>query len=250
MDKNSGMVAAHLLTDWEQILSAPCILLIDDDPSLLAALSMTLEDAGFAVVNARNGAEGFACYQRQKIDLIISDINMPILDGFNLCHRLRHDKDEVPILLLTSRDGELDEALGLELGADDYIAKPFSSRILIARTRALLRRSAARMRPHAAPSPILSTELALYADELRACFRGVEVALTVTEFRLLQILSEDAGQVYSRERLLELLRDDGSVMAVRIIDTYVLQLRRKLEAIDPGFQKLETVIGAGYRWCP
>ena len=246
----NGMIAATSRIGREPILSTPRILLIDDDPALLAALSLTLEDARFVVTTAGDGAEGLACYQRQACDLIISDINMPVLDGFQLCLRLRQDKDAVPILLLTSRDGEIDEALGLELGADDYIAKPFSSRILIARVRALLRRSAARLRAHAAPPPTTAgaAELAIYADELRICFRGSELALTVTEFRLLQILSEDAGRVYSRERLLDLLRDDGSVVAVRIIDTYIRRLRRKLEAIDAGFQQLETVIGAGYRW--
>jgi DNA-binding response OmpR family regulator len=178
----------------------------------------------------------------------VSDVNMPGLDGFSLCKRLREGGDNLPIILLTSRDGEIDETLGFELGADDYIAKPFSTRILLARVAALLRREALRTRREVEAAPIERGQVTLFPDRLEVRFIGTPVTVTVTEFRLLEALIRRAGVVLTRDRLLQIVRGDESVVADRIIDTYVRRLRRKFEQIDAGFDAIETVVGAGYRW--
>ncbi|HWL87685.1 MAG TPA: response regulator transcription factor, partial [Polyangiaceae bacterium] len=242
------------------------ILLVDDDEALLDVLTMAFADAGHAVTTARDGVEGLAAAGREAPDAIVSDVNMPRLDGFSLCRKLRAQGDAVPILLLTSRDNEIDEALGLELGADDYIAKPFSTRVLLARVTALLRRDALR-RNHGdrrtegpqgdavddgsragSTGRIRLGELVIDPERIEAHFRGVLLTLTLTEFRMLEAFARKPGIVLSRDRLLEIVRGDDSVVVERIIDTYVRRLRRKLEAIDPAFDAIETVVGAGYRF--
>ncbi|MEO7111389.1 MAG: response regulator transcription factor [Polyangiaceae bacterium] len=226
----------------------PHALLVDDDATLLEALSLLLEDNAYRVTTARDGQEAFEIAQRDKPDMIISDVNMPKLDGFALCKRLRERGVEAPIILLTSRDTEIDEALGLELGADDYITKPFSNRVLLARIAALLRRNFHRngKRDHAAH--VVVGKLDLDAECLEVRYAGELITFTLTEFRILEALAGRPGIVLSRARLLEIVRGDDSVVADRIIDTYVRRLRKRLEAVDPNFAELETVIGAGYRW--
>jgi DNA-binding response OmpR family regulator len=225
------------------------ILLIDDDASLLDALAMAFEDAGHEVLTAPDGARGHERVKGDKPDAVVSDVNMPGLDGFSLCRKLREAGNRVPLVLLTSRDNEIDEALGLELGADDYVAKPFSTRVLLARIGALLRREALRAAPEPEPErAITAGALELFPERLEVRYAGKTIVVTVTEFRLLEALATRVGHVLSRDRLLELVRGDDSVVAERIIDTYVRRLRRKLEEIDPTFDRIETVIGAGYRW--
>lgn len=223
------------------------ILLIDDDASLLDVLALSFEDAGYDVVTASDGASGLAKHRAAPAALLVSDVNMPHLDGFSLCRSLREAGDEVPVILLTSRDNEIDEALGLELGADDYVAKPFNTRVLLARVKALLRRQDARASDQSGKR-VVAGRLSLDSDRLEARYDEVVIVTTVTEFRLLSALASRPGIVLSRERLMELARGDDSVVAERIIDTYVRRLRRKLEAVAPGFDEIETVIGAGYRW--
>jgi DNA-binding response OmpR family regulator len=223
------------------------ILLIDDDASLLDALSIAFEDAGHEVLTAPDGARGLERVQADRPDAVVSDVNMPGLDGLSLCRRLREAGDAVPLVLLTSRDNEIDEAFGLELGADDYVAKPFSTRVLLARISALLRRET-RRQSREAERPVARGALELFPERLEVRYAKSPVVVTVTEFRLVEALASRAGIVLSRDRLLDIVRGDGSVVAERIIDTYVRRLRRKLEAIDPTFDRIETVIGAGYRW--
>lgn len=225
----------------------PRILLVDDDDALVDVLKLSFEDAGHEALSAPNGAAALARVRAGGIDAVVSDVNMPILDGFALCRTLRAEGNPIPIVLLTSRDGEIDEALGLELGADDYVSKPFSTRVLLARVASLLRREQRR----AAQTPekaIACGPLELRVERLEALYAGVSFAVTVSEFRLLEGLVRRPGVVLSRERLLELVRGDESVVADRIIDTYVRRLRRKLETIEPSFSSIETVVGAGYRW--
>ena len=222
-------------------------ILLIDDASLLDMLSMACEDAGHDVLTAPDGAIGLKLATTEPVALIVSDVNMPQLDGFSLCRKLREGGSELPIILLTSRDSEIDEALGLELGADDYVAKPFSTRVLLARITALLRRHEVRATTTATSVRSVG-ELTLDADRLEARFRGERFETTVTEFRLLEALTSRPGVVFSRDRLLELARGDDSIVAARIIDTYVRRLRRKIEAIDADFGAIDTVIGAGYRW--
>jgi DNA-binding response OmpR family regulator len=224
------------------------ILLIDDDASLLEVLSLAFEDAGYEVVSARDGAAGLARIEARRPDAIVSDVNMPALDGFSLCRRLREEGCHVPLILLTSRDSEIDEALGLDLGADDYLAKPFSTRVLLARVAALLRRQALRARAEVEQPPVRAGALELAPDRLEVRYQGKALAVTVTEFRILEALTRRVGLVLSRQRLLSIVRGDESVVADRIIDTYVRRLRKKLGEIDPSFDRIETVVGAGYRW--
>jgi DNA-binding response OmpR family regulator len=228
------------------------ILLIDDDASLLDVLALAFEDAGHEVTRAKDGLSGQEKIASTRPDAVISDVNMPGIDGFSLCKKLRADGNQVPLILLTSRDNEIDEALGLELGADDYVPKPFSTRVLLARVSSLLRRETVR-KGGAAAEPSAANTLAhggltLDPERLEMSFQGKPIVVTVTEFRLMEAMIQRPGIVFSRTRLLEILRGDDTVVAERIIDTYVRRLRRKLEAIDPAFDRIETVVGAGYRW--
>lgn len=227
------------------------ILVIDDDSSLVDVLSLALEDEGYEVVEAYDGEAGWVTFRNEKPALVISDVNMPKLDGFSLCRRMRDEGFETPLILLTSRDNEIDEALGLEFGADDYVAKPFSTRVLMARVKALLRRQAARKQetPQTGEREVVESHgLRLDADRLDVTFKGQAITVTVTEFRMLEAFATRPGLVLSRARLMELARGDDSIVADRIVDTYVRRLRRKMEAIDPDFDLIETIIGAGYRW--
>jgi len=223
----------------------PRLLLIDDDPNVLDMTAMLLEDAGHDVETAANGRDGLNAHAAAPFDAIVSDINMPVLDGFSLCRELRDAGDATPLILLTARDSEIDEALGLDLGADDYLIKPFRSRTLVARVRAVLRRGRV-----AEPEPELLERdgVRLDRERLAVHFLGQPIQATVTEFRLLITLMEQPGIVMDRERLLVGARQDDSVVAPRIIDTYVRRLRRKFGEVDDQFDAIETVIGAGYRW--
>jgi DNA-binding response OmpR family regulator len=222
------------------------LLLIDDDPSLLEVLTLALEDAGHTVVTALDGAVGLQKLAAGGVELVVSDVNMPLVDGFSLCKKLRQSGSVVPIILLTSRDSDIDEALGLDGGADDYVSKPFSTRALLSRVTALLRRSELRRGARATEPTLTVGRLELSPERVEMRFFGVPIAVTVTEFRLLQCLASRPGVVFSRERLLEQLRGD-TVVEPRIVDTYVRRLRRKLEEVDATADVIETVIGAGYR---
>ncbi|MDG1481093.1 MAG: response regulator transcription factor [Myxococcota bacterium] len=224
------------------------ILLIDDDPALRDILSLALEDAGFDVVVAEDGHAGLAAMATADPAVVVSDVNMPRLDGFSLCRRLREGGSTVPVILLTSRDSEIDEALGLELGADDYVTKPFSTRILLARIGALVRREQHRSQADQVSSAIEIGHLSLDAERLEVRYRNTPVTVTVTEFRMIEALSRRPGVVLSRGRLLEQMRGDDSVVAERLVDTYIRRMRRKFEQIDTAFAEIETVVGAGYRW--
>jgi DNA-binding response OmpR family regulator len=169
---------------------------------------------------------------------------MPRLDGFALCKKSRAEGSAIPVILLSSRDGEIDESLGLELGADDYVSKPFSTRVLLARVAALLRRTEARAAPEGQRLEV--GRLSLSPERLEVHFSGAPVEVTVTEFRLLECLARSPGVVFSRTRLLEQLRGDTTVEG-RLVDTYVRRLRRKFETIDATASLIETVVGAGYR---
>ncbi len=223
----------------------PTVLLVDDDAPLLDMLALAFEDEGYGVVTAAEGAAALQLASREPPDLVVTDVNMPVLDGFALCRRLREQGSDVPLLILTSRDSEIDEALGFELGADDFLAKPFSTRILLARAKALLRRD--QRRRDGPESSLRVGRLELFQERLEVRYRETEIRVTVTEFRLLEALARRPGVVFSRDKLLEIARGDGSVVVERIVDTYVKRLRRKLEAIDPAFAGIETVVGAGYR---
>ena len=230
---------------------SPRVLLIDDDRSLLDVLALSLEDAGHQVDLASDGAAGLARLDASPPpDVVISDVNLPQVDGFTLVRRARAAGHTIPIVLLTSRDSEIDEALGLELGADDYVSKPFSVRVLLARVSALVRRARPQAEPDGAgeATTLRAGDLLIDSARLEVRWQGTAITTTLTELRLLEILARGPGVVWTRDKLLDGLRGHDTHVAPRLIDTYVRRLRKKLEALDPGFDRIETVIGAGYRW--
>lgn len=235
------------------------ILLVDDDVTLTAILAAALGDEGWTVTTARNGAEGLRQFERDGADLVILDILMPEMDGLEACRRIRR-KSAVPLILLSSRAEEVDRVTGLETGADDYLTKPFSTRELIARIRAMDRRlsshlSAAAAPAAAAPAPtalgeakVEAGDLALDLARFAVHWRGRPVVLTRSEFQLLAVLARHPGLVLSRDRLLEAARGDDTTVTDRTVDTFIKRLRKKIREVDPAFDEIETVIGVGYRY--
>lgn len=221
------------------------LLLVDDDEAFRQSLSGALEDAGFVVVHANHGQEALERIAGQPVDAVVSDVNMPFMDGFSLCRALREGDSTLPILLLTSRDSEIDEVLGLDLGADDYMTKPFSIRVLVSRLRTLLRRSAPRSEPAEA---LTSGSLSLDLERLELRFRETKLDLTLSEIRLLEALIRHPGRVFSRAQLLAQSREEeAGVVGTRIVDTYVARIRRKLREAGAQEAVVETVVGVGYR---
>jgi DNA-binding response OmpR family regulator len=224
------------------------ILLVDDEDSVQKLLTYPLEREGFRVLQARDGEEALAKFRAEDVDLVVLDVMLPKLDGLEVCKRLRVES-MVPIIMLTARDDELDKVLGLELGADDYITKPFSIREFRSRVRALLRRAAA-PRPAAAPAEEVISVDGLQIDVAR---RSVEVReetvqLTYVEFELLRTLAAHPGRVYSRRMLLEALWGGADYREPRTIDVHVRHLREKLELDPREPEYIFTVRGVGYRF--
>lgn len=226
------------------------ILLVDDEDSIQKLLTYPLERDGFRVIQARDGEEALRRFEEEggRIDLVVLDVMLPRLDGLEVCKRLRA-ASTVPIIMLTARDDELDKVLGLELGADDYITKPFSIREFRSRVRALLRRAAT---PHAVPRPederIEHADLLVDRGRRTVEVRGEPVQLTYVEFELLAVLAGSPGRVFSRRALLERLRGSADYREPRTIDVHVRHLREKIE-LDPREPELIlTVRGAGYRF--
>jgi len=227
------------------------ILLVDDDGHIREIVHYALAQAGHRVTEAKDGALGWKAFQADEFDLAILDIVMPEQDGLALCTSIRQ-KSTLPILFLSSRDEELDRVLGLELGADDYITKPFSPRELVARVKAALRRyqeirelrQAAAREP--APNELLSYgPLTLDIARHRASIREQELTLTVTEFDLLRALLARPGRVFSRAALVEQAYGDGHHVSDRTVDSHLRRVRQKLQAF--GLDPIETVYGMGYR---
>jgi DNA-binding response OmpR family regulator len=225
------------------------ILLVDDEESIQTLLTYPLERDGYAVVQARDGEEALRRFGEEQIDLVVLDVMLPRLDGLEVCKRLR-GQSNVPIIMLTARGEELDKVLGLELGADDYITKPFSIREFRSRVRALLRRAAS---PHLAGERdelIERGELRIDVPRRTVEVRGEAVQLTFIEFEMLAVLAQSPGVVFSRRELLERLRGGAEYREPRTIDVHVRHLREKIEK-DPGNPELIlTMRGAGYRFRP
>jgi DNA-binding response OmpR family regulator len=223
------------------------ILLVDDEESVQKLLAYPLEREGFRVLQARDGEEALACFAAEDVDLVVLDIMLPKLDGLEVCKRLRAES-EVPIIMLTARDDELDKVLGLELGADDYITKPFSIREFRSRVRALLRRAAA-ARPADEDGDVIAIEgLTIDLSRRAVEVRDTRVQLTYVEFELLRIFASHPGRVYSRRLLLEALWGGADYREPRTIDVHVRHLREKLEADPSEPEYILTVRGVGYRF--
>ncbi len=223
------------------------ILLVDDEDSIQKLLAYPLEREGYRVLQARDGAEALERFASERVDLVVLDIMLPKLDGLEVCKRLRAES-EVPIIMLTARDDELDKVLGLELGADDYITKPFSIREFRSRVRALLRRAAV-SRQVDEDGELISAE-GLTIDLARRVVEvgGNRVQLTYVEFELLRILASNPGRVYSRRMLLEALWGGADYREPRTIDVHVRHLREKLEPDPADPEYILTVRGVGYRF--
>jgi two-component system response regulator ChvI len=226
------------------------VLLVDDDQALQTILAAALTDEGFAVATARNGLEGVRAFEADGADLVILDVLMPELDGLEACRRIRR-KSNVPIILLTSRAEEVDRVTGLETGADDYVTKPFSTRELVARIRALGRRAGAAAVP--APSalgaePVQAGALRLDPARFEVMWQGKPVTLTRSEFQILGALARNRGTVLARERLLDIARGEDAVVTDRTVDTFIKRLRKKIRDVDESFDEIETVFGVGYRY--
>jgi DNA-binding response OmpR family regulator len=223
------------------------ILLVDDEDSIQKLLTYPLEREGYRVLQARDGQEALRRFASERIDLVVLDIMLPKLDGLEVCKRLRAES-EVPIIMLTARDDELDKVLGLELGADDYITKPFSIREFRSRVRALLRRAS--VARHVDDSDDVITAEGLTIDLSRRAVEvgGERVQLTYVEFELLRILASHPGRVYSRRMLLEALWGGADYREPRTIDVHVRHLREKLERDPAEPEYILTVRGVGYRF--
>jgi two-component system response regulator ChvI len=228
------------------------ITLVDDDENIVTSVSLALESLGHHVKSFYDGASGLAALESDPPDLAIVDVKMPRMDGMELLRRLRQTSD-LPVIILTSKDEEIDEILGFNLGADDYIHKPFSQRLLIERVKAILRRAGAVDEPVTAAAAAASKAIRrgrLTLDPARhdCLWDNRPVKLTVTEFLLLQSLAQRPGFVKSRDNLMDAAYDDQVYVDDRTIDSHIKRMRRKFRQVDPEFDAIETLYGVGYRY--
>ena len=221
------------------------IVLVDDDANLRHTLGYALRQEGFEVFVAEDGERGLEAFHQSRPDVVLLDVMLPNLDGFEVCRRIRKESD-VPILMLTARDTELDKVVGLELGADDYLAKPFSTRELVARVRALLRRT--RQTPAPVGERLESAGLLLDAVRHRVTLEGREISLKPKEFDLLAFFMAHPGQVFGREQLLASVWGYDFAGDSRTVDTHVKTLREKLDDDAEHPLWIDTVRGVGYRF--
>jgi two-component system response regulator ChvI len=232
------------------------ITLVDDDENIVTSVSLALESHGHTVKAYYDGAAGLAALENDPPDMAILDVKMPRMDGMEVLRRLRRTS-ELPVIILTSKDEEIDEILGFNLGADDYMHKPFSQRLLIERVKAVLRR-AGRGEDGEAATPAQDAEanaraikrgkLTLDPARHESLWEGKPVKLTVTEFLLLQSLAQRPGFVKSRDNLMDAAYDDQVYVDDRTIDSHIKRMRKKFREVDPEFDAIETLYGVGYRY--
>ncbi len=223
------------------------IALVDDDRNILTSVAMALESEGFQVHTYTDGAEALAGILRRPVDLCVLDIKMPRMDGMELLSKLR-ERTDVPVIFLTSKDDELDEVIGLRMGADDYITKPFSQRLLIERIRAVLRRRDTAKAGEPAGELLRRGDLVLDGVRHSCTWKDREVNLTVTEFLLVQALARRPGHVKSRDQLIDAAYGEHIYVDDRTIDSHIKRLRKKFKEVDPEFAHIETLYGVGYRY--
>ena len=228
----------------------PTIALVDDDRNILTSVSIALEAEGYRIMTYTDGASALDGFRTSPPDLAILDIKMPRMDGMETLRRLRQ-KSDLPVIFLTSKDEEIDELFGLKMGADDFIRKPFSQRLLVERVKVLLRRAT----PRDATALKEADTKALERGSLRmdperhACtWKDEPVALTVTEFLILQALASRPGVVKSRNALMDVAYDDQVYVDDRTIDSHIKRLRKKFKVVDDDFEMIETLYGVGYRF--
>ncbi|SPF78594.1 Transcriptional regulatory protein CreB [Aliiroseovarius pelagivivens] len=228
------------------------IALVDDDRNILTSVSITLEAEGFEVETYNDGQSALDAFAKRLPDLAVFDIKMPRMDGMDLLQRVRQKTSTLPVIFLTSKDDEIDEVLGLRMGADDYVTKPFSQRLLVERIRALLRRQEVIASDDAGEveDGRVMERGELRMDPLRhaVTWKGQDVSLTVTEFLLLQALAQRPGFVKSRDQLMDVAYDDQVYVDDRTIDSHIKRLRKKMRSADSDFSAIETLYGIGYRY--
>jgi len=230
------------------------IVLVDDDRNILTSVSMVLEAEGFTVRTYPDGDEALRGILQQPPDLAVLDIKMPRLNGMELLQRLRQQPSTLtlPVIFLTSKDEEVDEIMGLRMGADDYITKPFSQRLLLERIRALLRREQLRQQPAgtvADPSTVMVRGDLMLDSARHVCtWKNETVDLTVTEFLLVKALAQRIGHVKSRDQLMDAAYGESIYVDDRTIDSHIKRLRKKFRVVDPTFEQIETLYGVGYKY--
>jgi two-component system response regulator ChvI len=228
----------------------PTIALVDDDRNITTSVAMALEAEGFTVQTYNDGEQALAGLFEDPPQLVVLDIKMPRMDGLEVLSRFR-EKSKIPVIFLTSKDDEIDEVVGLRMGADDYIKKPFSQRLLIERIRSLLRR-------HAVPEPgapkagpvaeIVRGHLRLDDAKHLCTWKGEEISLTVTEYLLLKALADRPGHVRNRDQLIDMAYGENIYIDDRTVDSHIKRVRKKFKALDPQFNHIETLYGVGYRY--
>jgi len=225
------------------------IALVDDDKNILTSVSMALEAEGYHVHTYNDGEEALHGLAKQPVDLAVLDIKMPRMDGMELLQKLRGTSD-LPVIFLTSKDDEVDEALGLRMGADDYIKKPFSQRLLIERIRAILRRAEIKDTEPAkkGEGTLQRGPLVMDMDRHSCTWHGKDVQLTVTEFLLLKALAVRPGHVKNRDQLMDAAYGESIYVDDRTIDSHIKRLRKKFRQVDNEFSQIETLYGVGYRY--
>jgi two-component system, OmpR family, response regulator ChvI len=226
------------------------VAVVEDEETIREAVAVALGRAGHVAECHGDGLEAWTAFAASLPDLVVLDIGLPRMDGLELCRRLRGLSETLPIIFVTSREEEFDRILGLEIGADDYLCKPFSMRELMARVKVLLRRAALMREPDAGDTQLRRGPLVLDPERLSATWRERRVPLTVTEFLLLQSLASRPGVVKSRNQLMDEAYPDRVSVSDRTIDSHVKRIRRKLQTLDARFDRIEAVYGAGYRFLP
>lgn len=224
---------------------ARTILIADDDPHIRQLLAFALAKAGLETCEANDGEETLAAVEAKRPDLLVLDINMPKMDGLEVCRRLRA-KGDLPILFLSSRDDEIDRVVGMELGADDYVVKPFSPREVVARVMAILRRASAKAAaPGDGATSIVHGKLALDLEGWHARWDGADIPLTVTEFGMLRVVASAPGRVFTRDMIIDQIHGPGFAITDRTIDSHIRNLRAKFAAVG-GHDLISTRAGVGY----
>ncbi|MBN8520396.1 MAG: response regulator transcription factor [Alphaproteobacteria bacterium] len=225
------------------------VALIDDDRNILTSVSMALEAEGLKVKTYNDGEEGLKGVTETPPDLVVLDIKMPRMDGMEVLTKLR-ETSSIPVIFLTSKDDEVDEIVGLRMGADDYITKPFSQRLLIERIRALLRRQELSQKKEEpkAEQKIVRGDLGLDDSRHLCTWKGRPVNLTVTEYLLVKVLAQRPGHVKNRDQLIDMAYGENIYVDDRTIDSHIKRVRKKFKAVDDDFDQIETLYGVGYRY--
>jgi len=229
------------------LIKPPTIVLVDDDQNIVTSVSITLEEEGYTVHSFHDGESGLAGIKQLAPDLVVLDIKMPRMDGTEVLQKLR-ETSALPVIFLTSKDDEIDEVIGLKLGADDYITKPFSQRVLLTRIQSLLRRQDQRKTSATEDETIRHGALMLDKNRYICSYNNVPLDLTVTEFLLILTLATRPGHVKSREQLIEAAYGENIYVDDRTIDSHIKRIRKKFKSIDTDFDNIETLYGIGYKY--